>query len=166
MAANDTAEAARAFQEELDRLLGDSNLEDPAAVGRRSALFAAARGLWERHLEGLLSPDQVRELLGVQTRNAVHDLVRRRRLLRLEDRAGHPLYPQVQFDHNGRPFEVLDRILAEFDDAHVSPWTVASFLASSQPLLDGETPRNWLLAGRDAGRVVEAARRAAGRLAR
>ena len=97
--------ATRAFAEELERLehRGELELEDPERAGRRGALIVAAGSLWARHLGGLLDAEQTRRLLGVKSRQAVHDLVRRGRLLRVKDSAGHVLYPANQFDRHGRP---------------------------------------------------------------
>ncbi len=75
-----TAElATRAFAQELERLesRGELELEEPDRAGRRGALLIAATSVWARHLDGLLEAEQVRELLGVRSRQAVHDLVRR-----------------------------------------------------------------------------------------
>jgi hypothetical protein len=163
-----TAEVAtRAFAQELERLesRGELTLEEPDRAGRRGALLIAAASVWARHLDGLLEAEQVRALLGVRSRQAVHDLVRRGRLLRVRDSAGRALYPANQFDRHGRPFPVVGDVIGTFQAAGVSSWTIASFLGSAQVILDGKTPRSWLLDGGDPGPVREAARRIAGRLA-
>ena len=162
-----TEVATQAFAEELERLehRGGLELEDPERAGRRGALIVAAGSLWTRHLGGLLDAEQTRRLLGVKSRQAVHDLVRRGRLLRVKDSAGHVLYPANQFDRHGRPFSLMGQLIETFGSAGVSGWTIASFLGSAQRELDGQTPQAWLLAGGDEEPVSEAARRIAGRLA-
>jgi hypothetical protein len=162
-----TEVAARAFAHELERLEreGELELEEPERAGRRGALIVAASSVWSRHLDGLLNAEQVRELLRVTSRQAVHDLVRRGRLLRVEDSAGRARYPANQFDEHGRPFAVVTEVIEAFDPAKVSSWTIASFLGSPQRELDGQTPQHWLLAGCDPEPVRTAAQRIAARLA-
>ena len=163
-----TAEvAAQAFAQQLEQLeqRGELELREPERAGRRGALIVAAAGLWERHLGGLLDGEQARDLLGVKSRQAVHDLVRRGRLLRVEDSAGRALYPANQFDKHGRPFALMGQLIETFRPTGVSRWTIASFLSSPQRELDGRTPQRWLLAGGEEGPVREAARRSAARLA-
>lgn len=162
-----TEVAARAFAQELERLeqQGELELRDPERAGRRGALIVAAGSLWARHLGGLFDAQQTRRLLGVKSRQAVHDLVRRGKLLRVKDSAGRALYPANQFDQHGRPFPLVGRLIETFGPAGVSAWTIASFLGSPQRELDGQTPQSWLVAGGEEGPVGEAARRIAGRLA-
>ncbi len=159
--------ASRAFADELERLArdGELTLEEPERAGRRGALIVAASGIWSHHLGGLLDSEQARELLGVKSRQAVHDLVRRGRLLRLSDSAGRARYPGNQFDEHGRPFAVLKDVIEAFVAADVTPWTTASFLSSPQRELDGQTPQRWLRDGGDPQPVREAAARVAARLA-
>jgi hypothetical protein len=121
--------------------------------------------VWARHLGGLLDSEQTRDLLRVKSRQAVHDLVRRGRLLRVEDSAGRALYPANQFDEHGRPFPLVGELIETFRPADVSSWTIASFLGSPQRELEGQTPQRWLLAGGEEQPVREAAGRIAARLA-
>lgn len=162
-----TEVAVRAFAQQLEQLerRGELELREPERAGRRGALIVAAASVWARHLGGLLDGEQTRDLLGVKSRQAVHDLVRRGRLLRVEDSAGRSLYPANQFDEHGRPFALVGELIETFRPAGVSPWTIASFLGSPQRELDGQTPQRWLLAGGEEQPVREAARRIAGRLA-
>jgi hypothetical protein len=159
--------AVQAFAEELELFerCGDLEIEEPERAGGRGALLVAAASIWARHVGGLLDAEQTRLLLGVKSRQAVHDLVRRGRLLRVNDSAGRALYPANQFDEHGRPFEVVGDVISSFASAGVSPWAVASFFGSPQRELDAQTPQGWLLAGGEEGPVREAARRAAARLA-
>jgi hypothetical protein len=162
------AAAAAAFEETLADLgFGEAEAElgNPAELGRRAALLVAADAFWQHHLGPLLDGKQVQQLLGVRSRQAVHDLVRRRRLLGLPAEKGRLAFPAFQFTGAGRPHPALPDILEAFAEAVVSPYTVASWFVTPQPLLEGETPARWLQSGRDQELVREAARRAAARLA-
>ena len=120
---------------------------------------------WADHLAGLLSAEQARTLSGLASRDELDRQVAAGRVLRLTTSAGEPVYPGVQFGHNGEPFPVLPEILSLFATADANPWTVASFLASPQRPLGGSTPQDWLTAERESAAVVEVARRVAARLA-
>ena len=165
--AGSLAAAAAAFEETLEGLGfadAEAELGDPVELGRRAALFVAANAVWQRHLGPLLDGTQVQQRLGVRTRQAVHDLVKRRRLLGLPTPSGRRLYPAFQFSAAGRPYAELSAILDQFAEAVTSPYTLASWFVTPQPLLDGETPARWLQLGRDPEQVKEAARRSAARL--
>jgi hypothetical protein len=160
--------AAQAFEETLERLRLPEDVpdfEDPAALGRRAALVAVAESAWRQALGPLFDTEEARMVLGVRSRQAVHDLAARGRLLSLPTRDGRKLYPAVQFGNQGRPFPELPEILRAFEGKAESPYTVASWLVSPQILLEGETPVAWLRSGRDAALVVEAAHRSASALA-
>jgi hypothetical protein len=162
------AAAAHAFEATLDSLdlgAGD-DLPDGAELGRRAALLAVADVVWRRHLGLVLEGDEVRAVLGVRTRQAVHDLVKRRRLLALPGPEGRLVYPAFQFASDGRPHPALVKILPLFADAGVTAHTVGSWFRAPQGLLAGATPAAWLEEGRDSAVLVEAARRSAARLGR
>jgi len=128
--------------------------------------MAAAEAAWTKHLGPLLEAKQVKELLGVGTRQAVSDLRSRGRLLGLRRQDGRVVYPAFQFGPGGRPFSALPQVLELMGDrAALDAWTVASWFVSPQTLLDGATPADWLHRKRDPERVVRAARRTAARLA-
>jgi len=159
--------AAKAFRETLERLdLPDTDplLEDPAALGERAALSAAADAIWRKKLGPYLTSKEVQELIGVGTRQAVSDLAKRRRLLALTTKNGRVVYPAFQFSPSGRPYPVLPRVLGLLEKAAVDPYTIASWLTTPQTLLENETPARWLRSGRDPKLVVEAARRKAGQV--
>lgn len=161
------AAAAAAFEETLEelRLLGSElDLEDPEGFGRRAALLVAARAVWDRHLGTLLDGRQVQDLLGVQTRQAVNDLMKRRRLLSLPVKSRRWVFPSFQFSSSGRPYAVIPDVLTAFDGVVATPYTVASWFVSPHPLLDDETPASWLKSGRDAALVRQAAERSAARM--
>jgi hypothetical protein len=170
MARSFIATAAESFQGTL-RELGltqvSPEVRDPAKLGRRAALVAAAEAVWTRHLGPLLEARHVQELIGVETRQAVSDLRTRRRLLGLPKETGRVIFPAFQFGDSGRPFEALPQILEVFEGrARVDPWTVASWFVTPQALLARMTPAEWLAKGEDADLVIKAARRSAARLGR
>lgn len=170
MARSFAAVASESFRETLEELgltKPAAELGTPEELGRRAALAAAAEATWKDHLGPLLDANRVQQLLGVKSRQAVSDLGARRRLLSLPQSGRRVVYPAFQFASNGRPFGVLPRLLAEFDTrrAVASPWTIASWFVTPQPLLGRWTPARWLKAGRDPEKVVGAARRAAARMA-
>lgn len=167
MTADAVPRAARAFRETLARLEIDREpgLEDPGAFGRRAAILAAADVLWRRQLGRLLSSEEVRQLLGVGTRQAVSDFVKRRRLLAIRGTDGRLLFPAFQFTAAGRPLAALEAILSAFARAGVDGLTIASWFTSPQDLLEDRTPADWLQSGGAGALVIEAARRTASELA-
>lgn len=159
------ATAAETFEQTLEELgVSDREIGDPRELGRRAALLAAADTLWSKRLGPSLRREQVQGLLGVGSRQAVSQLTKRRRLLALP-RDDRLVFPAFQFSSSGRPYEAMPAVLAAFDDAGVSPYTIASWFTTPQRLLGRVTPATWLRRGRDPERVVEAARRSAARLA-
>lgn len=160
--------AAVAFDETLREVgvaAGDDGFGDPVELGRRAALLAVANAAWRRHLGTLLDARQVQRLLAVGTRQAVSDMLRRGKLLGLPTGKGHVLFPAFQFTEAGRPHSLVAPALEAFERAGVGPYTVASWLISPQPLLDGETPIGWVRRGGEPAVALEAARRRAARLA-
>jgi hypothetical protein len=161
------AAAAAAFEETLEELgLSGSEIEfeDPKGLGRRAALLVAARAVWDRHLGAMLDSRQVQELLGVQTRQAVNDLMKRGRLLGLPVKPRRWAFPSFQFSSSGRPYAVLPDILAAFEGVAATPYTVASWFVSPHPLLASQTPAAWLRSGGDPEVVRQAALRSATRM--
>jgi hypothetical protein len=59
----------------------------------------------------------------------------------------------------------LADILRTFAPAEVSPYTLASWFVTPQPLLDDTPPAQWLAEGSDPALAIEAARRTAAHLA-
>jgi len=167
--ARGTAEAAAAFQQTLDRFrsrAGEGSLGDPVDLGRRAALLSIADRIWIRQIGPLLDGRDVQRLLKVGTRQAVSDLVKRRRLLALPTAAGSLAYPAFQFTKGGRPDPTLPRILELFAKAAVDAHTIASWFTTPQSLLRGKAPAQWLKEHGEPSAVIEAARRTAARLGR
>jgi hypothetical protein len=140
-------------------------LGDPSALGERAALLVVAELSRSRPLGALLDTHQVQALLSVGTRQAVSDRARRGGLLALPTTSGRVFFPAFQFGPGGRPHAALPKVLAVFAAAEVSPWTVASWFRTLQPLLDDASPADWMGQGKDEERLLEAARRTAARLA-
>lgn len=158
--------AAQSFQQTLEDLgLTEQELGNPSELGRRAALLAAAEGFWSTRLGPLLNREQVQGLLGVGSRQAVSQLVKRGRLLALPTRDDRFAFPAFQFSPNGRPYESIAAILSAFEPAQLSSYTIASWFVTPKRLLRGATPAQWLRRGGDPDRALEAARRTASRLA-
>jgi len=158
------AEAFRATLAERGTLAGAAE-DEARELGRRAALLVGSATSWREHLGELLDVPAVMALLGVGTRQAVYDLVARRKMLGLPRRRGSMAFPAFQFDPAaGRPYPVLAEVLAVFAAARVDPYTVATWLATGQDELGAATPAS-LLADPGAGATVTAAaQRTAGRL--
>lgn len=80
-------------------------------------------------------------------------------LLRLELRSGQLGYPVVQFDGR-RVLPGVREVVTTLAPAVATRWTIASWLTSPQPSLEGDRPVDRLRAG-DLDAVVAAATRAA-----
>jgi hypothetical protein len=161
--------ALKAFQDTLERLdLPEGRLAEPGVqeqLGRRAALLATSELTWDDHLGPLYEWNDVAAVLGtVGTRQGIHDLARRKRLLALPTKSGKLLYPAFQFS-GGRALSGLHELLAVLDESGVSPWTQASWFVTPQEEIDGETPAAFLSRKSVDERVMDAARRAATRLA-
>jgi hypothetical protein len=163
-----TAEAGRAFVAALDALglNGEEEGFDAGELGRRGALLAASDLIWRERLGRLLSRDEVQELLGLKSRQAVHDLTKRGRLLGLPTHGGRPLFPVFQFDlEQGRVYSAVPPAIGHFKEAGVDAYTAASWFCEPQPVLEGLAPAAWLRERRADRPLIEAARRSAAPLA-
>ncbi|WP_339573262.1 hypothetical protein [Pseudokineococcus basanitobsidens] len=160
-----TSGAQRSF---VEQLLRELVLRDPdgAALARVDAA-AAARGAvdqvldsaerWTDHLGGFYDVDGVRRLLSRAGRPVSKQAVSQRRgLLALTTGSGRVVYPTFQFT-GGSPLPGLDDVLRAVPEYLASRWTLASWLTSPQPGLDGTTPVQLLREG--AADVVVAAAR-------
>jgi hypothetical protein len=148
--------AAAAFREALTDLgFSDeqSDISDPTELGRRAALLVASELVWQRQIGPLLDGAQARQLLGVRTRQAVDDLVKRGGLLGLPSRDGSIVFPAFQFSAEGRPLPALPAILAIFSGVVERPYTIASWFVTP-PTAPGR---------RDAGRLAPCGARSGSR---
>ena len=143
-------------------LSGDEpELGDATRLGQRAALVAAAGALWQRQLGPLLEMRQAQQLLGVGSRQAVHDLIQRHRLLGLVSEDRRTLIPLFQFNEAGRPYDAVPSILRIFAEAEATGWTTASWFTTPSTDLDEQTPIAWVKAGRNLETALDAARAAA-----
>lgn len=126
---------------------------DPEEAGRRAAATASAGQAWAADAGPFYDTDGARTALGGVTKQAVSQRVREQRLLglRLAADGGRArlVYPAWQF----RP-AVLRHLPAVLAAAGLDPerpvtgWTVAAWLTSPDPDLDGLTPVELLQADR------------------
>lgn len=138
-------------------------LEDPST---RSGSDSEASTVWLKLLGPFYSTAAVRELLGRDGAPLSADAVRRRRgLLALRTGSGQTVYPAFQFKGKSSA-PAMDRVLEELPDSLISRWSVASWLVTPEPELDGERPIDLLHEGgpEAAMAVVRAAARWAGQL--
>jgi hypothetical protein len=163
------AAATEAFEKTLERLeLPEDRLSDPVIqeqLGRRAALLATSELTWDQHLGPLYGWSDVAEILGtVSSRQGVHDLAQRRRLLALPASGGRVLYPAFQFQGR-RTLPGLPELLEILVSSGATGWTQASWFQSSQEELGGETPVAHLSTHGLDEQILDAASRVAGRLA-
>lgn len=141
------------------------DVEELADIGRHAGEQAAAAAAWRNRLGDHIDTEQLVQLLGSISRQALDSRKRTGSLFALPG-TGTSHYPTWQFaiDANTatvRP--VVLRIVTEFreylDD--VSPFTIAAWATSPEPELDNRTPADWIINSGDDDRVVLAARRSA-----
>lgn len=148
--------------------LGKLDAHEATRLGRRAASQALAAVRWSQVVGDRLDTTQVTRLLGV-TRQALAKRQRTGSLLGLRG-DGTTWYPTWQFDTAEtriRP-EVRDLIGAFRDRLdEVDPLVIAAWATTPQDEdLAGDTPAQWLRAGRDPDQLRRAAERAAARLSR
>nr|WP_231126459.1 antitoxin Xre/MbcA/ParS toxin-binding domain-containing protein [Motilibacter aurantiacus] len=133
-------------------------VDDPDALARETAgRVVDTAAAWEAHLGAFYDVEGVRTLLSRGGRLISKQAVSKRKgLLALTTGSGRVVYPRFQFA-DGAPLAGLDDVLAELPEPLVSRWTVASWLVSPQPALDGERPVDVLREGSPAP-VAAAAR--------
>lgn len=154
-------DALIAFAETVGELMGERPLTVQTA--RRAALLAAAGQVWENELGPLLTSAQVRELMDGVSRQRVDELLRAHRLIGLRDSTGRRRFPSFQFA-DGRPLEPLIAAYWTVSDGAIDDWTAASWCVSPDEALEGRTPAQWALEGRDPDRLARIARQDAARL--
>lgn len=143
--------------------LGDrvAKLPDPVAFGAQLAEIADARATWEAALGRYLTVAEAAKVLGVSSRQAVHQRIERGTLLAMS-LGGVTVLPVYQFEGSAVRSEVV-HVIKLLSGAKLSAEAIVSWFASPQPELDGARPSDYL--GRDAVRLYGAARHTAGSLA-
>lgn len=123
-------------------------VDDPHALAREAAEQAVdTAAIWHEHLGAFYDVEGVRRLLGRSGRPVSKQAVSKRRgLLALRTGSGRVVYPSFQF-RDGGPLAGIEQVLAVLPEVLVSRWTVASWLVSPQPDLDGDRPLDVLAAG-------------------
>lgn len=106
----------------------------------------------------------MQQRLGVSNQT-LRTLAEKNELLALSTTSGEVVYPDFQFNKAGRVYPDLPRILAIFDGAVVTAYTIASWLKGPKDYLGGVTPIRWLELERDPALVIAGAEVAAARLA-
>jgi hypothetical protein len=137
-----------------------SRIDDPEGFGAELVALVSARATWEAALGRYLTVSEAAKVLGVSSRQAVHQRIARHTLLAM-DLAGQTVLPAYQFDGaKVRPEVVF--VLKLLRPAGLTDEATVSWFATPQPELDGVTPSDWL--GKDPTRLYEAARHTAGSL--
>ena len=166
-----TASVVDSFVEALTantRWLGKLEDDEAARLGRRAAEQVLAAARWSQVVGDRLDTTQVAQLLGV-TRQALAKRQQTGSLLGLPG-DGTTWYPTWQLDTDeGRIRPEVRDVLGAFRDRldDIDPLAVAAWATTPQDEdLAGDTPAQWLRAGRDADQLRHAAERAASRLGR
>ncbi len=153
-------DATAAFETALGELVGARQPTlDPAEAGRRAALRAVAGTMWGDAVGPFFDTEGVMALLGGVSKQAIHDRVRRHRLLALRTGSGRLVYPAAQFVDE-QVVVGLGKVLAILVPDDAEAWMVASWLTTNDPDLDGLCPIAALRAGA-VDDVVAAARQVA-----
>lgn len=164
---NDYArDAAKAYEDELRQQFkqyGSTPPLDPETAGRRAALATASSLAWNDDIGPFYDTDGARAALGGVTKQAVSGRVSGRRLLGLRlasNGSGRDrmVYPVWQF--RSAVLRELPRVLpaAGYDPQRpTTGWTIAAWLRTTDPRLEGLTPTDFLERGHVAP-VLAAAR--------
>lgn len=166
--------AIQAFGQALEQYLAsDDDLvdslseEDVEDLAEQAADHLLAPLLWSRAVGDKFDTTQVTQVLGI-TRQAVAKRVAGGSLLGIPGR-GTTYFPAWQFDLERRAIKPeVPLIIAAFKESlsPLDPLTVATWATTGQDEdLDGMTPEEWILEGKGQQQLVEAAHRAAKRLA-
>jgi hypothetical protein len=161
------------YREQLKRLqarhpdlLDAVSVEEAAALGAQGAAASVAPLLWGRAVGDRWDTTTAAEFLGI-SRQALNERVKRGTIVGLPGR-GTTWFPTWQFDlvaRSARPVvvDVVDAFRRAMGESDL--YTVASWATTRQSMLDGLTPADWIGAGRDSARLIDAARRSARKLA-
>lgn len=117
---------------------------DSRLVGRREAEKRIAGRTRVGNVENLLTSTQLAELVGLKTRQSVHDWLKKGRIIGWLGAKRGLVFPAEQLDERGRPLEGLDRTARQFDDAY----TTWCWLTTPCDGLDGRVPITLLRQGK------------------
>lgn len=153
------------------RVKGVRRVPRPQAAARNVPLdqspgrrLADVHDSWEGYFGHLLSEDDARQRLGGLSGVEIDDLVTTHQLLALPMKHGELAFPEFQFAGQAGLNPVVAAILAILEPVVESPYTMAAWFISPQPMLNGETPARWLERARSTERLTAAARDSAARL--
>ena len=138
---------------------------NPQELARRMLAVVPVPSRWDDLLGPFYSTRQITDLLGGVSRQAVADRRERRTLLGLKTSDGVVVFPTFQFNDRREVLAGLPEVLQCFRGADVDDWTLAGWLVSPLPALQGQSVIQWLRSGRDLQPVLVLARDAARRFA-
>lgn len=146
-------------------LLDDVDSWDMALLAKRAAEAALVPLIWNEAVGETCDTAHVTQLLGV-TRQALYDRVKRGTLLGIPGQ-GTTLFPAWQFASQGYVRPGVTQVLQAFRgmEPPVQPVELASWATTPCLDLEGQTPAEWLIAGRSVDAVRAAARHSAALLA-
>lgn len=167
---DDVAVALRhGFEQALARLwkehepiLSKISVAEATRLGEDAAETAVAPAMWAAAAGESLDTREVCDLLGV-TRQAVAQRVSKGAMLALPGRRSRQ-FPRWQFDlDRGQVNDVVVGVLSQFRErlGRVDPYLVVGWAVTGQPELFGVSPEEWIVGGRPARPVMDAAARAA-----
>ena len=81
------------------------------------------------------------------SRSTLYRRIARREILGLKTADGRYLYPQWQFDEEGRTLSGLAEVLKAMDPCMTDPWGDALWLCTKASFLDGERPIDKIRSG-------------------
>lgn len=145
--------SAAAYRRQLAALLDQGSRPGlpPEDAGRRAATSLVTGHRWAQDVGPFYDTDGARAALGGVTKQAVSDRLRRGALLGLTlaaDGSGRArrVYPVWQFDVLDHLHEVLPAAGWD-DDRPTTGWTIAVWLTTTDPRLEGQTPLALLRGG-------------------
>ena len=126
--------------------------------------LADIHGSWSGYFGRLLSEDEARQRLGGLSGAELDQLVKMHQLLALPTKHGGLVFPEFQFTNQSGLNPLMATILAILEPVVATPYTLAAWFIMPQPVLNGETPMQWLRQVRSPERLKKAARDSAARL--
>ena len=139
-------------------------LGSPDEVAERMVATVPTPSPWNETLGAFYGPGKIARVLGGVSRQAVADRRGRGTLLGLKTADGKWVYPAFQFDDRHQILEGLSEIVRCLRAAELDDWTLASWLVTERPELEGSSTAAWLRQGRSADRPLALAREAVSRL--
>ena len=144
---------------ERERRSGIETITGPALPAVDAA--EAQRRISVRTREGtpetLLTTEELAALVGLKTRQSVHDWRKKRRIVGWQSARRGYAFPAEQLDGRNRPLPGLDRVAGRFADGYAA-WV---WLTTPRSSLDGQRPSRFRLGARSS--VYPKARRPATR---